>query len=71
MVVQTALTTQQAQLKTMASLIEKDQHINDKRHNVAQISASQLDNGKITVSVYTLQLNEELAAKLNQKIHEK
>mgnify|MGYP007026935534 CR=1 FL=1 len=68
--VQTALTTQQAQLKTMQSLIEKDQLIIDKRHNVATTSASQLDNGKITVTAYTMQLNEEMAAKLNQKIHQ-
>ena len=68
--VQTALTTQQAQLKSIQSLIEKDQLIIDKRHNVAATSASQLDNGKITVTAYTMQLNEEMAAKLNQKIHQ-
>ena len=68
--VQTALTTQQAQLNSMQTVIEKDKLIVEKRHNVATTGASQLDNGKITVTAYTTQLNEEMAAKLNQKIHE-
>ena len=68
--VQTALTTQQAQLNSMQTIIEKDKLIVEKRHNVATTGASQLDNGKITVTAYTTQLNEEMAAKLNQKIHE-
>jgi outer membrane protein TolC len=68
--VQTALTTQQAQLNSMQTVIEKDKLIVEKRHNVATTGASQLDNGKITVTAYTTQLNEEMSAKLNQKIHE-
>lgn len=68
--VQTALTTQQAQLNSIQTVIEKDKLIVEKRHNVATTGASQLDNGKITVTAYTTQLNEEMAAKLNQKIHE-
>ncbi|MEN9997483.1 MAG: hypothetical protein RI922_473 [Bacteroidota bacterium] len=68
--VEIALTTQQAQLNSMQMVIEKDKQIVEKRHNVAATGASQLDNGKITVTAYTTQLNEEMAAKLNQKIHQ-
>jgi outer membrane protein TolC len=68
--IETALTSQQAQLNSMKTIIEKDNSIIEKRHNVSIVAASQLDNGKITVTNYVTQLNEEMAAKLNKKIHE-
>ena len=68
--VETALVGQRAQISTMQTLIDKDKTIIDKRTSIVSVAASQLDNGKITVTNYLLQLNEEMAAKLNKKIHE-
>lgn len=65
-----ALLTQEAQINTMKTVITKDEEIISKRHNVTTTAASQLENGKITVTDYIQQLNAELNAKLNQKIHE-
>jgi len=67
---ETSLVGQRAQINTLQTLIDKDKTIIDKRSSIVSVAASQLDNGKITVTNYLLQLNEEMAAKLNKKIHE-
>ena len=64
------LTAQNAQINSIKEVIEKDKQIVDKRHVVTLAAASKLENGKITMTNYLTQLNAELQAKLNQKIHE-
>lgn len=66
----TTLTTQTAQINSLQEMIEKDKTIVEKRHSVTTTSSAQLENGKITVTDYLTQLNAELQATLNQKIHE-
>lgn len=58
------------QMDAMNELIQKDAQIIEKRAAISKVYSTQLDNGKITVSQYLFQLNEEMTAKLNQKIHE-
>lgn len=58
------------QINAMNELITKDAEILEKRTSISRVYAAQLENGKITVSQYLIQLNEEMTAKLNQKIHE-
>ena len=41
-----------------------------KKAEISAVSAAQLANGKITSTVYLIQLNDEMAARLNLKIHE-
>jgi outer membrane protein TolC len=64
------LTTQAAQISSMEEMIAKDKTIVEKRHNVTLTASAQLENGKITVTDYLTQLNAELQAVMNQKIHE-
>ena len=66
----TTLATQAAQVNTLKSVIEKDRTIIEKRHNITLTAASQLENGNITTTDYLTQLNAEMQALLNQKIHE-
>ena len=58
------------QIDAMNELIQMDAQIIEKRGSISKVYSTQLDNGKITVSQYLFQLNEEMTAKLNQKIHE-
>jgi outer membrane protein TolC len=58
------------QIEAMNELIQKDAEILAKRTAISSVYSSQLDNGKITVNQYLIQLNEEMTSKLNQKIHE-
>lgn len=58
------------QIDAMNELILKDALIIEKRGAISKVYSTQLDNGKITVSQYLFQLNEEMTARLNQKIHE-
>ena len=51
-------------------MIEKDDVIIEKRHSVTATATAQMENGKITVVNYLSQLNAELQAKLNKKVHE-
>lgn len=68
--IESSLNTQTAQLSALAQMIEKDDVIIEKRHNVTTTATSQMENGKITVVNYLSQLNAELQAKLNKKVHE-
>lgn len=65
-----ALTTQTAQINALQDMIQKDRVIIEKRHNVTTTASSQLENGRITVTDYLTQLNAEMQATLNQKLHE-
>lgn len=68
--VEASMNTQTAQLEALNQLIDKDDLIIEKRHNVTQTATSQMENGKITVANYLTQLNAELQAQLNKKVHE-
>lgn len=68
--IESSLNTQTAQLSALAQMIEKDDIIIEKRHNVTSTATAQMENGKITVVNYLSQLNAELQAKLNKKVHE-
>ena len=68
--VETQRTQLESQITAASELLVKDKEIIEKRARIAAVYANQLENGKITVSTYLIQLNEEMAAKLNQQIHE-
>ncbi len=68
--IESSMNTQTAQLNALGELIDKDEVIIEKRHNVTQTATSQMENGKITVANYLTQLNAELQAQLNKKVHE-
>ena len=65
-----SLATQTGQINSLQDIIAKDQQIIEKRHSVTTTAAAQLENGKITLTDYLTQLNAEMQAKLNQKMHE-
>ena len=65
-----AMTTEFAQINSLKDIIEKDKMIIEKRHNITKTSSSQLENGTITSTDYLTQLNAEMQAVLNQKVHE-
>ena len=65
-----ALITQYEQINSLKDIIEKDKLIIEKRHNITKTSSSQLENGTITTTDYLTQLNAEMQAVLNQKVHE-
>ncbi len=68
--IKNSLSTQTAQINSLQEMISKDKIIIEKRHNVTVTASSQLENGKITVTDYLTQLNAEMQATLNQKVHE-
>lgn len=68
--IESSLNTQTAQLNALAQMIEKDDVIIEKRQHVTETATAQMENGKITVVNYLSQLNAELQAKLNKKVHE-
>lgn len=62
--------TQNAQIISLTNIIEKDRQIVEKRHNIRLTASKQLENGSITSTDYLLELNAEMQAILNQKVHE-
>lgn len=62
--------TQTAQINSLTTMIEKDKQIIEKRHNIRLTASKQLENGSITSTDYLLELNAEMQAILNQKVHE-
>lgn len=68
--VQMSLTAQGAQMQAIDEQIALDDTIIRKRHSVTQTAVAQMENGKITVASYLTQLNAELQAELNKKVHE-
>lgn len=66
----TTMLTQTAQINSLTTMIEKDKQIIEKRHNIRLTASKQLENGSITSTDYLLELNAEMQAILNQKVHE-
>ncbi len=66
----TAMASQKAQINSLNTIIEKDKLIIEKRHNIRMTASTQLDNGTITSADYLVQLNAEMQAILNKKVHE-
>lgn len=66
----TAMLAQTAQINSLTSIIEKDKQIIEKRHNIRLTASKQLENGSITSTDYLQELNAEMQAVLNQKVHE-
>ncbi len=66
----TTMATQAAQINSLKDMIEKDKQIIEKRHNITKTSSNQLENGTITTTDYLTQLNAEMQAVLNEKVHE-
>ena len=64
------MSTYVSQLSALDQMMKLDEEIIQKKSALSAVSASQLENGKITTTVYLLQLNDEMAARLNLKIHE-
>lgn len=64
------LATQTAQINSLKDIIAKDKLIIEKRHNIKETAAKQLENGSITSTDYLTELNAEMQATLNQKVHE-
>lgn len=67
---QSSVNSQMQQLNAITELIATDDLIIEKRQTVTKTAVSQMENGKITVANYLTQLNAELQAKLNKKVHE-
>jgi outer membrane protein TolC len=68
--IKSAMLTQTAQINALQTSIEKDKLIIEKRHNITLTASKQLENGSITSTDYLIELNAEMQAILNQKIHE-
>src|SRR6218665_811729 len=68
--IEASMNTQTAQMEALSQVIAKDDIIIEKRHSVTQTATSQMENGKITVANSLAQLNAELQAQLNKKVHE-
>ena len=64
------LADQAAQINSIKLALDKDKLILEKRHAITASSSSQLENGSITTSAYLIELNAEMQALLNQRIHE-
>lgn len=65
-----AMASQTAQINSLQDIIEKDRQIVEKRHHIRETSSKQLENGSITSTDYLTELNAEMQATLNQKVHE-
>ena len=68
--IEISLSTYTSQLSALDQLMKLDALILTKKAEISAVSAAQLANGKITSTVYLIQLNDEMAARLNLKIHE-
>jgi outer membrane protein TolC len=66
----TAMLTQNAQINSLKDMIGKDKLIVEKRKSIKETASTQLANGSITTTDYLIQLNAEMQAELNQKVHE-
>jgi hypothetical protein len=62
--------TQASQINALRTILEKDKLIIEKKHNIRVTVAKQLENGSITSTDYLRELNAEMQAILNQKLHE-
>ncbi len=66
----TFMIKQTGEINSLKAIIEKDEKIIEKRHNISLTASKQLDNGNITSTDYLTQLNAEMQAILNKKVHE-
>jgi outer membrane protein TolC len=66
----TAMAQQTAQITSLREILEKDRQIIEKRHNIRETASKQLENGSITTTDYLTELNAEMQATLNEKVHE-
>jgi outer membrane protein TolC len=64
------LLTQAAEIESLNDMLAKDRIIIEKRKSVTRSASVQLENGVITTADYLSELNAEMQAILNQKIHE-
>ncbi len=64
------LNNELAQVKSLQTNIQKDKLIVEKRHSISLTASNQLENGSITTTDYLIQLNAEMQAVLNEKVHE-
>jgi outer membrane protein TolC len=68
--IETTVTTFTSQIVALDQMMKLDASILEKKVAISAISASQFENGKITSTVYLLQLNDEMAARMKMKMHE-
>ena len=68
--IEISLSTYTSQLSALDQLMKLDALILAKKAEISAVSAAQLANGKITSTLYLIQLNDEMAARLNAKVHE-
>ncbi|MCW3070590.1 MAG: outer rane efflux protein [Bacteroidetes bacterium] len=66
----TAMAQQTAQINSLREILEKDKQIIEKRHRIRETASKQLENGSITSTDYLTELNAEMQATLNEKVHE-
>jgi outer membrane protein TolC len=64
------LVQQEMEIQKLENMMKEDEAIVALRKEVTEIKASQLGNGVITSSDYIMELNNQVVAELNQKIHE-
>jgi outer membrane protein TolC len=65
-----ALITQESQINALQNILKTDQEILSKRKNISHTASAQFENGTLNSSDYLTQVNAEMQALLNQKIHE-
>jgi outer membrane protein TolC len=68
--IKTTLFTQNAQINSLRDIIEKDRLIIEKRHHIRETASKQFESGTITSTDYLSELNAEMQATLNEKVHE-
>jgi outer membrane protein TolC len=68
--IETTVITFTSQIAALDQMMKLDATILEKKIAISAIAASQFENGKITSTVYLLQLNDELSARMKMKMHE-
>jgi outer membrane protein TolC len=68
--IKTQLEQHSSQVASLKDILLKDDLIIEKRKSICNTSSKQLENGSITASDYILQLDAQMQALLNKKIHE-
>jgi outer membrane protein TolC len=64
------LVSQSTEIEKLRSIIEKDRQIVEVRTRVTRTASIQLENGIITSTDYLTELDKEMQARMNQKVHE-
>jgi hypothetical protein len=68
--VKSAMLSQNAQIKSLQEIITKDNEIIAKREQITKTASAQFENGNLTSTDYLAELNAEMQARLNKKVHE-